>query len=50
MESYIGKREVLVNAERGLYTFAVVELIEEDVALIQQYLDDLLNASLLSTS
>ena len=50
MVSDIGKRVALVNAARVLSPFVIVDLTEEDVALIQQDHEDLLNASLLSTS
>ena len=46
---YIEKREDLVNTERGLSPFAMVDLIEEDMGLMQQDHKDLLNASLVST-
>ena len=48
--SYIVNRVSLVNATTVLSPFMMVDLTEEDVALIQQDHEDLLNASLLSTS
>ena len=39
-----------MNAARGLLSFAIVDLTEEDVALMQKYHKDLLKASLISTS
>ena len=47
--SDIGNRAALVNAERGLSPFAMVDLTDEDVALMQQYHKELLNTSLVST-
>ena len=39
-----------MNAARGLSLFAMVDLIEEGMALMQQYHKYLINASLVSTS
>ena len=49
MVSDIGKRVALVNAARVLSPFVIVDLTEEDVALMQQDREELLNASLVST-
>ena len=38
-----------MNKERGLSPFAMVDLIEEDMGIMQQDHKDLLNASLVST-
>ena len=48
--SDIVKMAALVNAARFLSPFLVVDLTEEDVALIQQEHKNLINASLVSTS
>ena len=43
------KRAALVNADRVIPPFAMVNLTEEDVALMKQYYEGLLSASLVST-
>ena len=48
--SDIRKRAVLGNSTRGLLPFAMVDLTEEDVAIMQQDHEYLLSASLVSTS
>lgn len=47
--SDIIKRSALVNSERGLSPFNMVDFIEEDVVLMKQDHKDLINASLVST-
>ena len=40
----------LVNAARGFSPFVIVDFMEEDVALMQQYHEYIINAYLVSTS
>ena len=48
MASDLGKREALVNKAKGISPFALIDIFEEDIAVITQHNKDLQRATAVS--